>query len=595
MPATLLGTKKTPICEYQHRECSGRVVTYTNPWLCSLIRPSFPPPTPSRDPPGASSTTGTMIFTPITVPASTAVLLTDKQSIDTATTVPSRPPHIAESDCELRDCDDYPRFLNLPPCIQERAISSAFLHKASGGPRQSQVPWPRVADDVQAVPFRLCGDEYCSGPGCLSMMPRDLSSCLSSFCELDIESSDESDSAVSLPALSHGSSGSSCPYDADDTRSPGKQSTPHTSGSVPNNAPDASLAAPGPSQTRRGAKRARAPSDVLSSDHDSQPSRPRRQRTEDRPRVILACPFYKRDPARYRNCRRILLTKISYVKQHILRAHRMPPHCQRCNSSFHTDDQLHQHIRSMTCERRPYAPPAGVTEDQIFQLRSRVNQKNSLEDQWHEVFDIIFPGAPRPTSVYLDPELSQDLDEFVNFLTAHGPKIILERINLAAFVGDGASGSHSAPGLASGLSRALQEVYDRWYRSRTAEDASSSLPKPLLSGHVDHALPRPPVRSVSAMSVRGGSLSQHSLAQHETSFALGGSESYGELAPFRLPRASWETRVGVSPLTVSSNTAPARGQNSGGPEIESDPGRGRGDRGPPGSRIPSPPPPPHKG
>ncbi|SPO03256.1 uncharacterized protein DNG_05938 [Cephalotrichum gorgonifer] len=200
----------------------------------------------------------------------------------------------------------------------------------------------------------------------------------------------------------------------------------------------------------------------------------------------------------------------------------MPPHCQICNTSFQTDDQLRQHIRSMTCERRPYTPPDGVTEDQIFQLRSRVNQKNSLEDQWYEVFEIVFPGAAKPASVYLDPELSQDLDEFVNFLTMHGPRIIMDRVNVTGSIGESEAGSQSAAALTSGLSRALQEVYDQWYRSRAVEEVPSSLPKPLTSGHVEQqSLLRPPTRTLSAMSGRGGSLSQH-----ETSFALGGSETY---------------------------------------------------------------------
>ncbi|CAI4214676.1 unnamed protein product [Parascedosporium putredinis] len=262
---------------------------------------------------------------------------------------------------------------------------------------------------------------------------------------------------------------------------------------------------------RAGTKRARAPSDIMSSDHDSQPSRSRRVRTEDRPRVILACPFYKWNPARYRGCRRILLTKISYVKQHILRSHRMPPHCQICNTLYQTDEQLRTHI---------------------YQLRSRVNQKNSLEAQWYEVFDIIFPNAQRPASVHLDPELSQDLDEFVSYLTTNGPNIILEQIKFSDLLPRDNPQDINIDILRMNLSSGFQEIYDRWYKNRATEEGSlpSSLPRPALSAPPEaHMLrpsphPHPPIPGPGSLNL-----------SHQTVFAMGGSD---ELAPLRISRRS---------------------------------------------------------
>jgi hypothetical protein len=512
-----------------------------------------------------------MPSTPDTAATSTTSTVSAKRPSSAVSRETPFPLQISDSDCEPLDCEDYPPFLAPPYCLQGRATWSAHRHgevyehwKALG-----------LGSRGHGEEFPLCphGPGRFPGPRGLTTLPVDLSDGSSSGCTSTCDDSDSSAFPMSPPGLSHGSTVSGTSYDAQDTESPDKKPTPPTSVSVTGNTHAASAVVRGTGQTGRGAKRGRAPSDVMSSDQDSQPSRPRRQRTEDRPRVILACPFYKWDPARYRNCRRILLTKISYVKQHILRAHRMPPHCQMCNGSFQTDDQLHQHVRAMTCERQPYTPPDGVTEDQIFRLRSRVNQKNSLEDQWHEVFDIIFPRVPRPTSVYLDPELSEDLDVFVNFLTAQGPKIILEMVNQSALTGDGASGSHPAPSVVTSLSNALQEVYDRWYRERTAGETSTFLPKPLVSGRIEHTPQRPPVRSVSAMSLLG------SLPQHETSYAYGGSETYGERAQIRfspLREATvWNPRQNSSPLAVSAAAGPAHGQSSGTGHVESDTGRER--------------------
>jgi len=203
------------------------------------------------------------------------------------------------------------------------------------------------------------------------------------------------------------------------------------------------------------------------SESDERPHKTRKTKptADERSRVILACPFYKRDPGRYRSCRRFFLTKISYVKQHILRSHRMPPHCQICNRLFQTDEQQLEHVRSQSCDRQPYNPPEGVTQAQIALLRGRVDQKKSLEGQWYEIYEILFPGAQRPSSVYLDPELSQDLDEFTNFLTSRGPAILLSRVNFDGVERSAASGES----LVSEVSSALQDVYDEWYRTRTRD------------------------------------------------------------------------------------------------------------------------------
>lgn len=380
--------------------------------------------------------------------------------------------------------------------------------------------------------------------------------------------------------LSYGTSVASFPCDADDSRALEKQTASQGAGNASNSVPVVSGGAPASGgQGRRGKKRNHAASDVMSSDHESQQSRPRKQRTEDRPRVILACPFYKWDPARYRNCRRILLTKISYVKQHILRAHRMPPHCQICNGSFQTDEQLRQHVRSMTCERRPYAPPDGVTEERMIQLRSRVNQKNSLENQWYEVFDILFPGSARPASVYLDPELSQDLDEFVNFLTTQGPGIILDRVARPGSAVDGAPGGHGVSGLAGNVAGALQEVYDRWYRERTTEDGPSTAPKPSPGSH-DPPLLRPSPRNPPAATSHA-----NSIAQLGNSFARGVDGYPGLAAPRIPPMVSWDTR---SPMATSAQGGSAPlGANPTPSEMEAERGRGGGD-GPSGGRISGP-------
>lgn len=523
-----------------------------------------------------------MTFAPGSMPASTEFVRAIGGHFDDGAEEPLRPLCIAESDCELQDWDSRKQLLAIPACIRERMTLRALQHQDPSISKLDFTSGNLTAWNSQATSVSSYEQELLSGFWGHACPPLESLGCLSSQWELETDSASETESSLPLPMLSHGTSVASSPCDADDSRAPGKQTAPHGAGNVSSNVLVVSggTAATG-GQGRRGKKRNRAASDVMSSDHESQQSRPRRQRTEDRPRVILACPFYKWDPARYRNCRRILLTKISYVKQHILRAHRMPPHCQICNGSFQTDDQLRQHVRSMTCERRPYAPPDGVTEERMIQLRSRVNQKNSLENQWYEVFDILFPGSARPASVYLDPELSQDLDEFVNYLTAQGPGIILDRVGLSGSGMDGGHGGHGMSGLTASLSGALQEVYDKWYRERTAaEDGPSTAPKPSPGNH-DHPLLRPSPRNPPVTT----SHQPKSIAQHDNSFARG-VDGYEGLAALRIPpMVSWDTRSPVTTAAQGGSAPPGANPRP----FEMDAERGRdGSDGPSGGRISGP-------
>ena len=530
---------------------------------------------------------------------STTAVLAKSGLLDNASTFSFRPPVITDSDCEIQDLEEpcqHAHTLDAPPCILDQVLSrdlkSQLSHKIVKNDSVLgclALPSPSPCIDATNLHFSFGGGQAAAAAAAAhhaelpaatanGLFPRDLChhrlTAIGPFkdeWERYHDEEDEDDAFTSCGGSSWDEPGTSVshtttivPCDTEDQNpSSSKQSaateknstSKSTGGGVPSDTVAGATTGSGSSgPARAGTKRSRAPSDVMSSDHESQPSRPRRLRTEDRPRVILACPFYKWNPARYRNCRRILLTKISYVKQHILRAHRMPPHCQICNALFQTDEQLRHHIRSMTCTRRPYSPPDGVTEDQIFQLRSRVNQKNSLEGQWYEVYDIIFPNAQRPASVHLDPELSQDLDEFVSYLTTNGPDIILERIKFSDLVSRDSLQGINADTLRSDLSSGFQEVYDRWYKSRAGEEgspSSSSLPRPAASAPPDTHILRPSPRPLPpiAASHRGhGSLN---LA-HQTAFALGGSD---ELAPLRLSRrATHDTGQRASPLGAQMPT-----------------------------------------
>jgi hypothetical protein len=153
-------------------------------------------------------------------------------------------------------------------------------------------------------------------------------------------------------------------------------------------------------------------------------------KSENKRRLLLACPFRKIDSRTYQDCYKQNLTKISYVKQHLRRAkiHRIPIYCSVCMKTFDKEPDRDIHIRTRTCQERPMIHFEGVTEAQKRQLERRVSKKLSEEEQWYTIFDILFPGHPHPPSPYIDSELSEDLCAFQDFSTSHGPGILVETL-----------------------------------------------------------------------------------------------------------------------------------------------------------------------
>ncbi|KAF2689661.1 hypothetical protein K458DRAFT_384295, partial [Lentithecium fluviatile CBS 122367] len=124
----------------------------------------------------------------------------------------------------------------------------------------------------------------------------------------------------------------------------------------------------------------------------------------------FACPFYKRDPIQHPRCSKALLTKMSYVKQHLLRNHRMPPYCKLCGEEFHHEDELLTHVREESCQGPILGRPRGMSRSQELALHKRSDQKLRADEQWYEVFRLLFPGEQLPHSPYA-PDMSNPTQE----------------------------------------------------------------------------------------------------------------------------------------------------------------------------------------
>ena len=145
---------------------------------------------------------------------------------------------------------------------------------------------------------------------------------------------------------------------------------------------------------------------------------------------FLGCPFYKRDPLRHRECMTLRLTSVNYVKQHLHRRHGLPPYCPTCYETFTDSDSCNRHIVNRICCPTCYdkftdmescnahinaqscnGPPPGVEKPvgvdaaQRSELNKRVSRTLSVQDQWFQVYGILFKDDSfRPASAFVgDP------------------------------------------------------------------------------------------------------------------------------------------------------------------------------------------------
>ncbi|KAK3380902.1 hypothetical protein B0H63DRAFT_560718 [Podospora didyma] len=139
----------------------------------------------------------------------------------------------------------------------------------------------------------------------------------------------------------------------------------------------------------------------------------------------FACPFWKHDSNQWRDCFGYKLKRIRDVKQHLRRIHGQCCHCARCGQEFISNDQLDLHLVSIQpCDVRPFRRK-WLSSAQKEELGTRYPNLTA-EQQWYEVWNVVFPDQPKPDSPYIDSQLSEDLSSFVEFFLAQGPDIIQE-------------------------------------------------------------------------------------------------------------------------------------------------------------------------
>ncbi|KAL2196686.1 hypothetical protein P885DRAFT_36905 [Corynascus similis CBS 632.67] len=158
----------------------------------------------------------------------------------------------------------------------------------------------------------------------------------------------------------------------------------------------------------------------------------------------FACPYFKRNPRKYRqwtSCPGPGWDEVHRVKTHLYRRHPLPIQCPRCWESFKTDAQLQSHLQQdPPCPiQRNRALQEGFTKDQEKKLRSRKKTHADMtdEEKWREIYLILFPdddSSSIPSPYYNESEdggggdqssgLSGELEDYATFIRREMPTLV---------------------------------------------------------------------------------------------------------------------------------------------------------------------------
>lgn len=152
--------------------------------------------------------------------------------------------------------------------------------------------------------------------------------------------------------------------------------------------------------------------------------------------------------------------RIGDVRQHIWRRHRQPMHCPVCGETFVAERDATAHINQQSCTEVAF-DLAGVTRDQWGDICERAQAaphtvNGGDVERWFAIWDILFPGEPRPPSPYVDISifLMRFRDELQRFFDERrGWDVIFEEIP--------AGTPYVLPGYRQGLHNVLGRLAGR--------------------------------------------------------------------------------------------------------------------------------------
>ncbi|KAF6828053.1 hypothetical protein CPLU01_08761 [Colletotrichum plurivorum] len=127
------------------------------------------------------------------------------------------------------------------------------------------------------------------------------------------------------------------------------------------------------------------------------PKTRKRGRCESSTASLFVCPYVRYNPDKYEkwsSCRRGAWSSTHRVKEHLYRVHQGKPFCPRCGATFEAEDDVRGHLSRPegVCERADGFEVEGFDAAQEKKLHSRKRKRTSEEENWKDIFWILFPG-----------------------------------------------------------------------------------------------------------------------------------------------------------------------------------------------------------
>ena len=220
----------------------------------------------------------------------------------------------------------------------------------------------------------------------------------------------------------------------------------------------------------------------------------------------FACPYLKWDPMKYSRCCERKLSRIRDVKQHLIRKHTPEFYCQTCQAAnFLNDDILQRHIKIGKCTRRDRTILDGISYQQRSRLSRHSKRKASEEEQWFVIWEILFPSLRRPSSVYLDANLTLEMRHFREYVEHRGQAIMREQFESdPVWLGSAITAEQRRVYLDRVIAEGFNNLFNNWHSRITSAVIS---PGPTSNSGLQQAQSDTPTGSNGDSGVMMGSQS----------------------------------------------------------------------------------------